>query len=272
MNCVVVIPIYKKYVELTNSEKKSIIQCFRILQKHQIVFICPEFFRDINLYNELAKQENTSVEFKEFRKIYFENIDGYNRLLISHEFYNCFSSFDYMLIYQTDAYVFSDQLDYWCHAEYDYIGSPWFEGYSDPISNKLIGVGNGGFSLRNVKKSLLIIGRLNLFRKLKYFQKKLRILDKIINHFIRIFFYYQYAKPFSEVLHHQNIVVQEDGFWAEYIPELFSDYKVAPIEHAIRFSFEVNPSYLFKLNGESLPFGCHGWNKYDPEFWHNFIP
>ena len=40
---------------------------------------------------------------------------------------------------------------------------------------------------------------------------------------------------------------------------------------ALRFSFEVNPKSLYKMNNDKLPFGCHGWRKYDPDFWKQFI-
>ena len=36
---------------------------------------------------------------------------------------------------------------------------------------------------------------------------------------------------------------------------------------AIKFSFEVMPSYLYKLNNNVLPFGCHAFEKYESDFW-----
>ena len=271
MNCVIIIPIYKPFLELTTNEVKSIVQCLRILKKHHISFICQESFSDIDLYNALAVGENKDVEFKQFKKKYFENIKGYNRLLLSRTFYDSFRKYDYMLIYQTDAYVFSDQLDFWCKKGYDYTGAPWFEGYFPSSSSKIIGVGNGGFSLRNIQKAIEILRRYNklkniffLFRslKIKWFLKTLAFIKKINTN--------------SSIILSGNIIleynnVKEDGFWSEYIPSLFSDFTVAPIDDAIRFSFEVNPRFLFELNEHQLPFGCHAWEKYDYSFWKNFI-
>jgi hypothetical protein len=56
-----------------------------------------------------------------------------------------------MLIYQPDAFVFRDELDYGCSKGYDYIGAPWFIGLDSPKTPfKFLGVGNGGFSLRKI--------------------------------------------------------------------------------------------------------------------------
>ena len=42
---------------------------------------------------------------------------------------------------------------------------------------------------------------------------------------------------------------------------------------ALRFAFEVNPSYLYMQNENKLPFGCHAFEKYEYElFWKDKIP
>ena len=42
-------------------------------------------------------------------------------------------------------------------------------------------------------------------------------------------------------------------------------------EEASYFSFEVNPSYLYDLNGK-LPFGCHAFEKWEFDtFWSKYI-
>lgn len=42
-------------------------------------------------------------------------------------------------------------------------------------------------------------------------------------------------------------------------------------EEASYFSFEVNPSYLYDLNGK-LPFGCHAFEKWESDiFWSKYI-
>jgi len=59
----------------------------------------------------------------------------------------------------------------------------------------------------------------------------------------------------------------EDLFWGLIARRNFNWFKVASFDEARKFSFECNPRKLFELNGNQLPFGCHSWQKYDPEFW-----
>ncbi len=68
-----------------------------------------------------------------------------------------------------------------------------------------------------------------------------------------------------------HVVANEDYFWSQIVANIFSDYIVSGVEDAIKFSFEVNPSLLFKINSGQLPFGCHGWEKYEPNFWAKYI-
>ena len=35
--------------------------------------------------------------------------------------------------------------------------------------------------------------------------------------------------------------------------------------------FELEPRYLYNLNQKKLPFGCHAWEKHEPDFWKNHI-
>jgi len=44
--------------------------------------------------------------------------------MMSPAFYDAFKAFDYILIYQLDAFVFRDELEYFCSLGYDYIGAP----------------------------------------------------------------------------------------------------------------------------------------------------
>src|ERR1044071_9510110 len=86
---------------------------------------------------------------------------------MSEPFYRAFEEYDYILIYQLDCLVFSNALEAWCHKGYDYIGAPWFErwhqlrsersAYPDEIVEGFGAVGNGGFSLRNVRAALDVL-------------------------------------------------------------------------------------------------------------------
>ena len=66
--------------------------------------------------------------------------------------------------------------------------------------------------------------------------------------------------------------MNEDGFWAFFAPTYNPIFRIPDTETALRFSFEINPRLCFEQVGGRLPFGCHAWEKHDPEFWRRFIP
>jgi hypothetical protein len=47
--------------------------------------------------------------------------------MLSIDFYKRFRDYKFILIYQLDAYVFRDELEYWCEQDYDFIGAPLIE-------------------------------------------------------------------------------------------------------------------------------------------------
>ena len=271
MQCVVV-PIYKEFTFLSDQERVSLSQLYRVLGEFSIFFICPENIA-IESYIENAKAFNVKPQKAVFAKHYFESISGYNSLLLSGEFYQRFEEFQFMLIYQPDAYVFSNEFEFWCKKGYDYIGAPWFEGWTHPFSTNIIGVGNGGFSLRNPKKYVLLLKRVKQLKRLRLFCA--RFDTKKFSFFLflvkRLRFYFKLNSTDHFYYLDEDAFVNEDVFWGRNIGTLFSDFSVAPVEEAIRFSFEANPSYLFTRNNDQLPFGCHAWEKHEPEFWQRFI-
>jgi len=63
-----------------------------------------------------------------------------------------------LFIYQLDAWIFSNLLDYYINLDVDYIGSPWkFGSFGFNIDT----IGNGGVSLRNVLKFISICENLS---------------------------------------------------------------------------------------------------------------
>jgi hypothetical protein len=271
--CVVVIPLYKPFQQLTKEELASIKSSCRELNKFAHVLCGPDqFFWDdyINFYS----RHGVVVKCETFDKTFFENIAGYNRLLKSIVFYNTFRAYSYMLIFQTDAYVFKNELLYWCQQKYDYIGAPWFDGWDRPIENaKIIGVGNGGLSLRNISTAIVILKRIRRLTTLQRYWDLFKMEKLLKFHFtiykMRKFFKIKEGQNTAKLF--ASLAINEDYFWAQLIADTFSDYKVASVNEAIKFSFETNPSQLFKMNGDQLPFGCHAWEKYEPEFWKSII-
>ena len=264
---VILIIAHKDY--LTENEKASLLQCFKILGKHPIKLICP---RDLNIstYEDLIPGINADFIDPSWQHTY----EMFNRLKCSLFLFDRYKQYSHILFYELDAWVFRDELLYWCNQNFDYIGAPWFEGWNDANdSSPFTGVGNGGFSLRNIRSSIKIARRVELLKKIRNFwymsrfQKVLRF-----DRFISMFNTYFKTRPGKSLdLLTESITPHEDYYWSATVTEYFSDFKIASIDEAIRFSFEVNPAKLYKMNNHQLPFGCHAWEKCDPDFWTTFI-
>lgn len=252
---VIVVPVYRE--ELTDFERISLEQCFTILSAtYPICCVKPRKLR----MNRLAETYPFS-EVISFEDDYFADVQGYNRLMLSCGFYKTFLQFEFMLIYQLDAFIFKNNLHYWTSLKFDYIGAPWLRGQEYPdiikkIKCKLLAyyhvktnkqvkgipteeqfenkVGNGGFSLRRVNK----------FYELATKHKNL------------IDFY-------NSRLHHH---FHEDAFWSVEINRNVRKLKIPSYKKAVQFSFENMPDRCYTINNRRLPTGCHAWDK-NLDFW-----
>ncbi|MCU0341120.1 MAG: hypothetical protein MUE30_14665 [Spirosomaceae bacterium] len=234
MTCVVTIPVYQS--TLSTSERLSLTQATRVLSRYDIVLFGPEGL-DMTPYLAICPQ----ARVVRFEASYFEGIAGYNRLMFSPLFYRTFWEYDYLLIYQLDAYVFKDDLQAWCNRGYDYVGAPWT--LPPPLTKKPIvniqkcfvnRVGNGGLSLRKVKSH---------YRNVLFFKPLLRFFLK-----------------------------NEDMFWGLALYFLNPFFRRPSAQEALSFAFELAPRQEYERNGHQLPFGVHAWEKYDAGFWEKFIP
>lgn len=271
--CIIIIPVYQK--TLTNEEQQSLEQCIKILGKYPIRFICPNSLDVIN-YENLLKLTSCDFSFTKIDDKYFKNVKSYSKLLLNKKFYEQFIDYEFMLIYQLDAWVFEDKLDYWCNQNYDYIGAPWFEGYdlADSKSELLPIAGNGGFSLRKIASILKVLNKdYREPKSIKYIYEhssKKKKIFKILNIPIYLCRYiFQLALYFPL----WNITdLYEDFVFAKYGQKAYKDFRLAPPETALQFSFETQPRRLYEMNNHQLPFGCHAFEKYDFNFWKQFIP
>ncbi len=123
----VAVPLYKAFSDLDVIEKISLQQLCKILHPYDIYFVTHSEI-DVEEY-KYKTGKKLRIKRINFNKSYFENIEGYNRLLLSFEFYNTFKAYNYILITQLDVFIFSDQLPHFTNLSYDYIGAPWFEDY-----------------------------------------------------------------------------------------------------------------------------------------------
>lgn len=216
----VVIPTYKK--ELSELEEISLAQAETMFENYDKFFAMP-YPLDI-LY---SSEHIGELRFEGWSGDYGE----YNSLMMSAEFYRRFERYEYILLYQLDAFVFEDRLEHFCSLGHDYIGAPWISGpqYAWDHKNHVSYVGNGGFSLRRVRACIELTG-----------QKKLLLPQD----------------------------VYEDTFFSL---ARTVGFQVAPLETALEFSFEGEVRRCFAANGNRLPFGCHAWEKYDLAFWKPYI-
>lgn len=282
-SCVVVIPVYKPLPDVI--EEASFIQCVSVLRKYDISLVTHQSL-DISWYNIVSNKYGKTLKIKYFDNEYFSSIKGYNKLCLSKLFYEAFKNYDYMLIYQLDAWVFRDELQYWCDRGYDYIGSLFFEvvsrqGSQVCYSTNITGMGNGGFSLRKISYciSLLEHSRWKPYLKPSYLYKiyldscnreKYSLSQRIIK-FCKIipksFGIHNNVRYFSKI-GSQN----EDYIFSEYAANAFgTQTNFPPYKSIMSFSFEVNPSYQFSIT-HKLPFGCHAFEKWEYEtFWREYI-
>lgn len=266
MTCAVVIPVYK--AKPTLMEIASFKQCLTVLKDYDIhVVTFAEL--DLSVYDEISVATSKKYELQFFAEEYFMSVAGYNRLCLDTSFYKRFSRYEYMMIYQLDAWVFRDELAYWCSLGYDYIGAPWFV-FSDRqnrYTEQVEGIGNGGFSLRKISFCLSVLRfplwfpfitpkklcpkRISLRELIKYPFKLLGVRNNL---------YYFRRK------------INEDKIFSQLAQGSWIACKLPPFDIALKFAFEINPSYLYCMNKEELPFGCHAFEKYEYDsFWKKYI-
>lgn len=255
-NVIITIPIYTTH--LSEQDWASIKQCFKILQDYTICYVKPE---SLNISPVTKKFKADIIE--SFPDHFFKGISGYNRLMLSSQFYNRFKGWEYIFIYQTDAWVFCDELEEWCKKNYDYIGAPWIPKkkyslsyykiyialktiycklFSQPNYNKLYyNVGNGGVSLRRTYKFA------------SEAEKRVGEIEHLMS---------KRAKDFYN----------EDVYWSITINEQDRVMNIPKWDEALKFSFDKNPQESLELNNGKLPFCCHGWTKQKMlPFWQKYI-
>jgi hypothetical protein len=253
----IVVPCYRP--TLRPFEELALRQCTSILSAHDTFFVKPSSLDLTGLTRDYGIPRVES-----FADRFFEGVAGYNQLMLSDEFYARFAQYDYMLIYQLDAFVFRDELLAWCERGHDYIGAPWLpdapapsrsrEVYVkarqyayrwankiDPASNGahkaqyMYAVGNGGFSLRRISAMRAV----------------LKAMPSKVDAYCRL----------DGKVHH------EDMFFSIEANRYFPRVKLPSFREAAGFAWELQPGVARALNKGQLPFGCHGWNKLHRDEW-----
>ncbi len=259
INPVVIIPIYKPV--LTEYDYISLRHAYRYLSRYRIAAIQPKSLRFFL----------PGMDLVTFPDHFFRGRDGYNELMLSVEFYEHFQNHSHMLIYQQDALVFRDELEEWCAEEIDYIGACWYPNLIQKYEHMdwpyaRIGCGNGGFSLRRIETFL------NHLQNRKPIDRQM--IDTIAQNNAAgaklIERYWLHLDP-ANFMNHESL--NEDVYFGIFASILDRKFRVALPEMGDRFSFEYAPQWLFKKNGEHMPFGCHAWYKFPDslDFWTPYL-
>lgn len=276
MKCVVVIPVYRTVPK--QSEAASFMQCLQVLASYDIYVLT---YRELDLsrYRQMSDACGKSFYVMYFARDYFASVQSYNRLMLEKSFYQSFSSYQYMLIYQLDAWLFNDELEMWCDKGYDYIGAPIFGIAGRDCKGNILytremtGVGNGGFSLRRIQFCLQMLNRpgwvplvkpVYLWKsaRWKYGKSGNKVVAylKILGEFLLKLGGYRNTLDYYVA----SFKLNEDMFFSLCATHIWLHPKVnipTPNE-AMLFSFEVNPSLLYSQT-QRLPFGCHAFEKYE---------
>jgi hypothetical protein len=245
----------------------------KILGSYDFSIVCPENF-DMVHYEKLFITSGINYVVQRFDNDYFRNLNTYSLLMLSTQFYNRLKEYEYLLIYQLDAYVFRDELSHWCGLGYDYIGAPWIEESENQTENviKLTEVGNGGLSLRRTQA---FIDRLNyryplksprrIWKEFNVFGKYSKILHLPVI-LMKMLGYKNTMKYFIK-----HTVYLEDIFWCVFLEDTKLPLNIPDVKLASRFCVEKGIKHLYVENGNKLPFACHAWHRHDYDFWRKYM-
>lgn len=268
----IVVPIIS--ISVDGDELTSLQQCLKILNHRDIYYLCSEEL-DTAFYENLNKEYGVTFNKTTFRKECFSSVSAYNQLCFFPDLYQAFADYEYMLIYQLDAYIFDDNLDYWCNQGYDYIGGPWLRQWSNDVENlDHWEVGNGGFSLRKVKTFIdILTNKKKQSKPLKgYFRLCYENNQRLKrNPLLRLWYLFRAISGYHNNLNYYiKRNAQEDKAYSQCQHNGLLHIPTAHI--ALDFSFDMRPQTCYKLTGNILPMGCHMWYKYKNErFWYPII-
>ena len=257
----VAVPIYT--LRLRESERAALRNTLTVLSGRSVVLVAPEGLDLSALPRLLGVDTVWAVE--RFAPHFFNGREGYNRLMTDAAFYGRFASSGYhwMLVCQTDVWLFADDLSRWCAAAYDYVGAPWLPARAEvegfyPLHRLVYAlrrrsgsgtaarkwqVGNGGLSLRRVAVMADVARR--------------------------------HADDIARICRTERGAAGfEDVFWGVEANRLEAGaVRVAPWREALAFSVESHPDYALRLLDGNLPMGTHAYARTrNARHWRAIIP
>lgn len=238
----VLVPIYKP--KPAPFEDLGLRRRTEVLGDYPLFYLAPEGL-DVSEYARYGEAQTLR-----FSPDFFKNGATYSLLLLRDDFYARFDAFEHVLVHQTDAFTFRDDLAEFCAMDYHYFGAPFAEGYAWPSYSprglshvvnrfpslkpkKKVYVGNGGYSLRHVEAT----------------RRLLR----------------------DDWLASRTYTGHEDIYFAtRALTRWRKTFRICDVDTARRFAIDEAPRAEYAKLGR-LPMGCHAWQKVDPEFWRPFL-
>jgi hypothetical protein len=283
-SCVIVIPVHTP--DLTRAEKASLINCISRLRDHDILFLHKRSLDMAAFFQAVISSSLSSSPFRTeaVDDRWLQSVKSYNELLFQGWFYRLFSSWDYILIHQLDAWVLRSDLDHWIGKGFTYVGAPWTRHLGPDTPD--IGVGNGGFSLRCVAEMIRICDsfqtahvpvfrwgelayRVTLFRRYHGFpwSQWPSLFGKRL-----VLFLLMSAGWRNTLSYYSKVGIQEDHLFSIYAPWVFPWMRFPSLAEAADFAVETNPRQTLAHYQILCPFGCHAWEKHDRNFWLTSFP
>ena len=238
----IVIPIYKEKLDVIDD--LSLKRLVKVIgTKYDTFLVKPKSLNCKNYYKILDKKHIKEISFDDK---FFKDTASYSQLCLQYDFYDKFSKYEYMYIYQTDCYLVEDKLEDWCNRGYDYIGPPIISnnaGWVNPHDQNKYEpqVGNGGFSLRKIEVFKDITDPNGEFRK------TYELTDERLSK-----------------------VIFEDKYFLNDIYNYYDIYTPYWVE-ALFFGMDMNVDIIYNnMKFIGLPMGIHAWGK-NIRYWQNVL-
>lgn len=259
----VIIPVHKP--RLSAEEKTSLTACYRHLKTYDCYLVFPE-----GMATDQYTALHPSLILQPVPALWLSSVLEYNRMKTNVAFYRMFEGYAFMMTYELDAYIFSDDIAAHHGFEYDFIGAPIFEGYMEATPDApFLHMLNSGFSIRNISACIKALQQLDQYKLRwkvrKFFYSNFSFLRKIASRQQLGIVFHDHLKGY-----YRGGPFNEDVIFTCLVPQLFPFFKTAPLNKAASFSIETKAAVLYQQQQNRLPLGCHAWAKF-PAFWEKFI-
>lgn len=283
-SCCIFIPLYK--TEWSSAETKSVERCISLLHNFHFFFgyksnQAPELCSS-NFSTHLPSLQ--SWNYLPIDPIWLSSAKAYSQLMLNPCFYRLFLPWNYLLVFQPDAWILNGNLSYWISKHFTYIGAPWCPTLGPNKDCPITGVGNGGLSLRNIPETINVLTSseysrkpilsaceladyLNLFKRYTMHSIYIKPIVFMARLFLYVITLLLYPLGFRNNLAFlANAGMNEDIILGHYSQRVCKWIRIPDVSMAAHFSLESNASQIAEAFSVDVPFGCHAWEKRDKSF------